>query len=155
MTRARPPSSPLAENLNQHVITAQSLIEILARERAALMSQDVEALSAVNADKSAAATDLQRQGAALVALAGGAEGKALEAFICRQPDGLELLARWQLLLQLAGQCQNANMQNGILLQDRQQRVRASLQLIRQSPRPLYGPAGAIDADTGKRALARA
>lgn len=154
MTSARPQTSPLGDNLNQHVINAQALIDILSRERAALMSQDVEALTELNQSKSAAATQLHQLGVSLKKLCAGAEGKAVETFICRQTDGLELLARWQLLLQLAARCQQANLENGVLLLDRQQRVRASLQLIRQSPRPLYGPAGAMSQDNGKRALAR-
>lgn len=154
MTSARPQTSLLGDNLNQHVINAQALIDILSRERAALMSQDVEALAELSQSKSAAAELMHHLGNSLRKMCGGAEGKAVESFICRQTNGLELLARWQLLLQLAARCQQANLENGVLLQDRQQRVRASLQLIRQLPRPLYGRAGAMSQDNGKRALAR-
>jgi len=153
MTSARPQTSLLGDNLNQHVIIAQALIEILAKERAALMIQDVETLVEVNHAKSTSAEQLHQLGISLKKMCHGAEGKAVESFICRQINGLELLARWQQLLQLADRCQKANLENGVLLQERQQRVRASLQMIRQAPRPLYGRAGSMNQDTGKHALA--
>lgn len=151
---ARPQELSLNDLLNQQLNCAESLLRILTDEKTALLANDIEGLQKLCETKSAAAQTLQDLSAQLNKLCGSAIAAQIESFI-RKQNQPQALGAWQSLLKAAARCQQANLENGALLLERQVRVRSLLQLIHRDERPLYGRAGASTLATPRRALALA
>ena len=148
----RQPVPRLDDNLQQHLVCTQALIDLLVEEKTALLGQDVDSLARVCAAKAEAAASLQALSTALHKLCGCSDAAGIEARLRQQPASLTL---WQQLLQLAARCQQANLENGALLLERQVRVRSMLQLMQQGERPVYRRSGTAGTEGTRRALALA
>lgn len=131
---------PLLENLRQQLDCTRRLLQALEIEKNALLADDAGLLEQVTATKSAAADALRRLGEPLLRLR-AAQGP-LAAHFARLPEGPQLLADWQELLELAQRCQRANQDNAMLLEVRHRQVRQTLQNLRgDMPAQTYGRGG--------------
>lgn len=144
----------LADNLNQHIVCAEALLSLLAEEKAALLNNDLAGLEKICESKSAAAGDLQTLSLSLNRLCGAQDGAGVERFIRNSGDTAQL-QHWQTLTRLAARCQQSNLENGSLLQLRQNAVRSMMGMLQREERPLYGRRGHVPHSSGRRALAQA
>ncbi len=128
----------LQANLQAQHDCATLLLDVLREEHNALLGSDVERLERITQAKASAAGTLQQLGATMNRLRGGHE---LEALLARLPTGA-VGALWRGLRQLAGQCQDANQSNALLLAARESQLRQTLRALRPADAPeLYGRAG--------------
>lgn len=154
MTQHRQPQTSIHENLVQHVGCAEGLLKLMAQEKAALLATDLEGLAQLCEAKANAAQTLQALSLQLNRACGGDSADA-GAYIEKSGDA-RLQKLWQQLMKLAVGCQQANLENGALLLERQTRVRSALQLLQpRDEKPLYGRSGASPLQASRRALALA
>lgn len=144
----------IKENLAQHVSCTETLLKILAEEKAALLGSDVDSLTRLCEAKSSAALTLQSLSARLNKACGSNDARQVEAHI-RATGETESIGRWEELLRLAARCQQANLENGALLLERQTRVRSMLQVLQRGEKPLYDRGGSSPLAASRRALASA
>jgi flagellar biosynthesis/type III secretory pathway chaperone len=114
----------LSEVIEQHIACTQALTDMLQRERLALIGNDLPALERVSAEKTLTVAQLQQLSSQLEACNDPSSGMSLENRITQA--GSALRRRWQELLTLASHCQQANLANGALLDQRQSQVRWTL-----------------------------
>lgn len=144
----------LAELIDRHADETGQLVECLEQERLALMGNDIPALERICASKLACVTQLQTLGRELHRLT---RGIGVETLAATDPAALALLPAWRQLMTLASRCQDLNLANGDLLEQRQSQVR---RLIGGLTAPLdesatYGRAGTRTFNPLRRVLASA
>lgn len=148
-----PTSPPMDRIIEQQIDCAQALLGTLQRERQALLDNSLSALEQVSAEKWTAATTLQTLGATLEKFHGGVAG--IEREISRSGAAAALRDAWQALLRLADQCQQFNLSNGALLQERQTQLRRTMRALRGSaPDTTYSRAGLDPVAMTPRAFGR-
>jgi len=153
MSQIRQPQLSLNENLVQHIGCAEGLVKLLAEEKLALMANDLDGLTRLCAAKAEAALTLQALSAQLNKTCGG-DATVVASHIEKNGSSTQR-RQWQDLLKLAARCQQANLENGALLLERQVRVRSMLQLMQRDEKPLYGRGGTSPLLASRRALALA
>lgn len=128
MTTSRRPADlrSIQQLIEQQVTCAGTLLETLERERQALLDNSMTALERASSDKLAAATTLQTLNGALQKLDAGPQ--QIELMI-REAGSPTLDTSWRELLQLAARCQQTNLGNGALLDERQTQVRRQLRAL--------------------------
>lgn len=162
MTAIRPPAfnvnlqDALLRNIEDHISCMQALVQTLAQEHEALLGSDPAVLEQVSASKSHAVLSLQQLSQNLSAIPGIGGGTELERSI--QLAGKAVQQRWQHLLSLAAQCQQANLANGALLDAKQSQIKWALSHMlgtAQANTPTYGRGGIRRDDGTRRILASA
>ena len=134
----------LEDLLNREVAAAQSLVQILAAERAALTADSPQAVQETAAEKVRLLASIEEM---------EAERRAL--WNAEADAGLgEAGARWRSLLELMARCRIANDVNGYIIHIRQNQLRQLLDIVRGAAPVTYGPQGKTFART-PRALAQA
>ena len=140
--------------IEQQIGCTEALLAAMRSERGALLGGKLEELEQACADKLAAANKLQSLGAQLAQLQ--AAPRQIEALLLRAPDSASALARWRQLLGLAAACQQHNLENGALLDQRQMQLRRTRRaLLGDQAAPTYGRGGDSGYDPGRRSLASA
>lgn len=152
--------------LDQQMLAAQALNELLARERTLLTGQDAAAVEAVAAEKSTLLNrieSLETDRRQVLAIAGrGASGSEMQR-LCRAADGSvargplgQVAERWQRLMAVMEQCRDANEVNGAIVGLKQRQIRQLLNILRTGREDdlTYGRAGRAPSSAA-RGLARA
>lgn len=148
---ASPPA--LDSILGQQIACAQTLLDCLQREREALLGHSIAQLENVSAEKWTAASTLQSLAATLERFHGGIAG--VQRLITQAGSAPALKESWQELLRLAGLCQQGNLSNGALLQERQAQLRRTMTALRDSSGgETYGRAGLSLSAPAPRAFGR-
>lgn len=161
MTAYRPNPQPgntndaLRQNIEDHIACTQALVQTLAQEHEALLGNEPAALEQVSARKNQSVSELQQLAQKLSAIPGARAGAELERSIRQGGDAVQ--RRWQALMGLAAQCQQANLANGALLEAKQSQIKWALgHMLGTAPvARTYGPAGISGDIGGRRILARA
>lgn len=149
MTAHLPPPArtqdTLQQNIDEHIACAQTLLQVLAEEHAAVLDGKPETLEQVAARKGGIVSRMQQLSQTLAALSG--PGRSPEQLM----RGTGLQQRWQTLMTLAARCQKDNLANGALLEAKQSQVRWALghMLGTASAPSTYGRSG-IDHGSGLR-----
>ncbi len=134
---------------------AGALDELLQAEHRALLSSDLATLAGIVAQKRAAAESLEQASQELHRHTAGAPHRVIPAL------GDDAAESWATLGALADQLRHQNLNNGALLNERQNRLRWVAERASQGTPALYAPrnnAGlgpGIAASLGGRSLARA
>ncbi len=161
--------SRLTALLERETAGAGRLRELLAREQAALLANDVHALEQVVAEKQGCVVELEagaRERAALLRTAGlPADANGMESCIqscaaCGAGDAAgagDLAALWRSTSALLRDCREMNQRNGGVIETNRRHAARALAILRgQSGNPgLYGPAGEARADSRSQSLAKA
>ena len=136
--------------IEQHIISALELLEILKQERQALISGKPEAIEQVCASKIKLVQTFKQLSEKLTRYLGN---EPIEQLLAR--TGLQ--QRWQQLLTLAADCQKNNLANGALLDERQSYVRHAIKcLFGHEARPgVYGRWGDTTFRPERRMIASA
>lgn len=143
MTNLINPSAVTTESLSQiieqHISSADELLEILKLERQALISGKPEALEQVSTSKLQSINAFKLLGDNLNRYLGN---ESIESLLARI-GGINLQQRWQKLLATAMECQKNNLANGAIIDERQNYVRHAIKcLFGQEARPsVYGRMG--------------
>lgn len=138
--------------VEQQLVCATTLLKTLDQERQALLGNSMDALETVSADKLSAANQLQALSLSLEKI--NAAPPQIEQ-LAQASEG-PLRERWQSLLQLAAQCQAANLANGALLDERQNQLRRKQRSISSHlPATTYGRGGDAAYNAGRRSIASA
>jgi len=163
MSRPSPATAraKLVDIIGNSVFHALGLKESLEEERAALESQDMDALHAAVESKSACVEKLHTLDGERVALcheAGfGDSPDQMQALIDWCDDSDLISNRWDHLMILAAEGSALNMTNGAIIRLRQQQFETSLSVLRGAPArpPTYGRNGETSGDFGQSSLAQA
>jgi len=135
------PATPesLSQIIEQHISSANELLEILKQERQALISGKPEALEQVSSTKLQSVNAFKLLGEKLNRVLGS---EKIESMLSRL-GGSSLQQRWQELLTLAQECQKNNLANGAIIDERQNYVRHAIKsMFGQEARPaVYGRTG--------------
>jgi flagellar biosynthesis/type III secretory pathway chaperone len=133
------------EFLEQELLRTEQLLQVLEKEKSALMANDIEALLAITPEKSrlvglflTARQQLQRQRAAQGA---ASDGDSLRKWLQPSPQSGTQPPQNRLasLQQAAQEC---NLTNGLLIQRLSARNQSALAVLRGPSTPgLYGPSG--------------
>lgn len=145
----QPAATPetLRQNIDEHIACAQDLLQVLARENAAVLGGQPEELEQVAARKGGIVSRMQQLSQILSALSG--PGRAPE----RLMRSADLQHRWQTLMTLAARCQKDNLANGALLEAKQSQVRWALgHMLGASSAPSTYGRGGIDRGPGLRRI---
>ena len=127
----------LTELLDRQLGALEAVLDVLAREQAALEARDVAGLERLTAEK-------QER----LANAAGLEQQRRE--LAPSPSAMDTLAesadiaeRWTRLLDLTRACRDHNEANGRIIRRQQRRVESTLTLLRGQGEPtnVYGPDG--------------
>lgn len=147
--------------LNEMVLKALGLKEILEDERKALESQDMQCIEDAVTGKSRCTEQLQVLDKKLqkyCSACGHATGhEQMDAFIAWCDDGALVRNRWDHLMIIAAESNTLNMTNGAIIRVRQQQFETSLSVLRGvSPgADTYGRNGGDSGGFGHRSLAQA
>jgi flagellar biosynthesis/type III secretory pathway chaperone len=133
--------------LQQETECAERLNDLLADERTALATGDLDSLGQLTAEKPALLQDLERWVAAhegflqAQGLASGREGS--ERFLSKLPDSASERDMWGRLQGLATACREANEINGSIVTLGRSRVQRALDVLRGGAQAVttYGKAG--------------
>ncbi|MGI9263458.1 MAG: flagella synthesis protein FlgN [Gammaproteobacteria bacterium] len=163
MSRPSPASAraQLVDIIGNSVYHALGLKESLEEERAALESQDMDALHSAVENKSVCVKklhDLDGQRVALCQLSGFGDGPdQMQALIDWCDDSDLVSNRWDNLMILAAESSALNMTKGAIIRLRQQQFESSLSVLRGAPtRPAtYSRTGAAPGNLGQSSLAQA
>jgi flagellar biosynthesis protein FlgN len=150
----------LGAHLDAELAAALELLKTLEDERTALKGTDAQALDRAGALKVAALARFEQleQKRRLIGRAHGLKSDDRAAFehwidaLDRQTSsqapgtlirpGATLQATWRRLLELTGQCRDANQVNGLIVSHRQRQIRQLLGLLRGAGgADTYGPSG--------------
>lgn len=135
----------LSELLDAGTRAAETLAGHLQAERAALETEDLEALGRAAQAKEAVLSDLERvesRRSALLARCGlAADSAAMQALGERCDDPAVLTGKWQHYLAVADDCQRVNTTNGAILRLRQQQIASTLAVLTGGREATYGPRG--------------
>lgn len=144
----------LSQIIESHISCAHELLEILHRERKALISGKPEHLEEVSASKLKSVHDFQLLSDKLTRYL---NGESIETLFARIGGGLDLRQRWQDLMTLATECQQTNLANGALLDERHNQVRYAIKcLFGHEAKPgVYGRWGETTFRPDRRVIARA
>jgi flagellar biosynthesis/type III secretory pathway chaperone len=123
-----PPSTmeSLSQIIESHISCAHELLEVLQRERKALISGKPEHLEEVSTAKLQSVHGFQLLSDKLTRYL---SGESIESLLSRIGGGLDLRQRWQDLMALATECQQTNLANGALLDERQNQVRYAIKCL--------------------------
>ena len=143
----------LSQIIESHIHCAHDLLEVLQQERRALISGKPDQLEAVSSAKLKMVHGFQVLSDKLTRYL---NGESIESLLSRIGGGLDLRKRWADLLTLANECQQSNLANGALLDERHNQVRQSLQILfGHEARPgVYGRWGDTSFRPERRVLAR-
>lgn len=135
-----PAAEPLSQMIEQHISSASELLEILKKERQALISGKPEELEQVSASKLKSVNAFKVLSDNLSRYIGS---ENIEALLARVGGSLNLPQRWQQLMTIATECQKNNLANGAIIDERQSYVRHAIKsLFGQEARPgVYGRMG--------------
>lgn len=148
----------LAELLTTEVKLVQSFIDCLSTEQEALKVGDVEALTAVNAQKTALAEQLNRleddRNALLQQSGLTADRQGVSSWLSKHPNDRAAAQAWDQLMKLAGKARELNNLNGQLIAIRLQATNQALATLTQQTQrsTLYGPNGQTTLRTGSRII---
>ena len=144
----------LSQIIESHIRCAHELLEVLQQERHALISGKPEQLESVSSSKLKMVHGFQVLSDKLTRYL---NGETIESLLARIGGGLDLRKRWSELLALANECQQTNLANGALLDERHNQVRQSLQILfGHEARPgVYGRWGDTSFRPERRVIARA
>lgn len=144
----------LTQIIETHISCAHELLEVLHRERAALVSGKPEQLEEVSISKLKSVHSFQVLSDKLTHYL---NGERIETLFARIGGGKDLLQRWQDLMTLATECQQTNLANGALLDERQNQVRYAIKcLFGHEAKPgIYGRWGETTFRPERRVIARA
>ncbi|MES0874116.1 flagellar protein FlgN [Sinimarinibacterium sp. HSW-8] len=147
-----PAPSALCARIEALIAGTEALATLLAREREALLGNDVAALETLTRDKHAHAVEIERLSRDIEQqrVAAGLDG--LHALLAA--SGVEPQAG-RRLAELAAHCLAANRDNAALLAARQQQIRSALQLLRPGALTAYGRGGAQSLSFGSRSFGAA
>jgi len=129
----------------------ETLENLLRDEHSALLRSDLAGLAELVAQKQATASSLERASVDLAQRTGSAPGSLMARL------GHEAQARWQQLSAAADRLRRQNLDNGALLNERQNRLRWIAQRAGQDSAPGYapGPLRGLAASFSGRSLAHA
>ena len=149
------------EQILQHQLECtEHMIECLQKERAALVSRDLNTLEEAVNDKSRYAEvleELDRGREHSIRMLGyKADIKGLQQCFNDLPNGAKLSGLWDRMLTNLRACQDDNIANGGILEHSRQHVEQALGILRgQSGSPsVYSAQGNAAADLGQRELAK-
>jgi flagellar biosynthesis/type III secretory pathway chaperone len=151
----------VSDLLGTSVLHALGLKESLAAEKAALETQDIDALNEAVANKSRCVTKLQAldsERTTLCAEAGFEMGPDQMDKVMQWCDTDSIIANcWNHLMQLAAECNALNMTNGAIIRARQHQIHANLSVLRGQPpeADTYGREAGGAAPNLRRSLAEA
>lgn len=151
----------VSDLLGTSVLHALGLKESLAAEKAALETQDIDALNEAVANKSRCVTELQSldsERTTLCAEAGFEKGPDQMDKVMQWCDTDSIIANcWNHLMQLAAECNALNMTNGAIIRARQHQIHANLSVLRGQPpeADTYGREAGGAASNPRRSLAEA
>ncbi len=154
------PGPQLAKLMDQEIETARTLFETLRDETQAL-GRDPDALEQAAQRKQGLVSrmeSLHNQRCALLQSSGcPASRGGLETFISRFDHGGRLRKRWASLLEITGQCRDANLSNGAVVELSRQHLRQALAALhgQSSQTVTYGASGESQAAAFSRVLAKA
>lgn len=158
--QVRVPAAPrLDELIGAQLTAAENLAGILEQEYR-MLAGDVNALAAVSVEKVAALAHLERLHREYCAIFAGApavsDGEGTRSYL-QELGGDVLVARWQQLGRLVGQCREANRANGVAIERSRRHVEQALAVVRGRTRApgLYGANGVSQAGDSGSVLARA
>lgn len=144
----------LSQIIESHISCAHELLEILQRERKALISGKPEQLEEVSTSKLKSVHSFQVLSDKLSRYL---NGDSIEAIFARIGGGLDLRQRWQDLMTLATECQQTNLANGALLDERQNQVRYAIKCLfgHEAGPGIYGRWGDTTFRPDRRSIASA
>lgn len=147
-------SDSLSQIIESHIRCAHELLEVLQRERKALISGKPEQLEEVSVSKLKMVQAFQQLSDKLTRYL---NGESIENLLSRIGGGLDLRKRWTDLLTLANECQQANLSNGAMLDERHNLVRHAIKcLFGHEAKPgIYGRWGDTSFRPERRVIARA
>ncbi|MBL6751983.1 MAG: flagellar export chaperone FlgN [Nevskia sp.] len=115
------PPAVLERSIDEHIVAAQDLLNLLAHERAVLESANAEQIARTCRDKAAALARLS----------------LLSPMLKKHGSAIVLPAQRETLLDLLRRCHRENLANGVLLEARAVRVRRALSSL-QGQLPAQG-----------------
>ena len=144
----------LPQIIEQHISSALELLEILQQERQALISGKPEALEQVSASKLKSVQTFRILSDKLNRYLGN---ESIEHLLARIGSGMNLHQRWQELMTLATECQNHNLANGALIDERQNSVRHAIKCLfgHEAGPGVYGRCGDTSFRPERRIIASA
>lgn len=148
----------LAELLTAEVKLVESFIACLTAEQDALKAGDVDALTAINAQKTGLADQLNKledeRNAFLQQSGLTADRQGVSNWLAQNRQERNAGQAWAQLMKLAGKARELNNLNGQLIAMRLQATNQALAILTQQAQrsTLYGPDGQTTLRTGSRII---
>lgn len=142
-----PDPATLQSAFDEEADALHTFLAILRREQQALTDGDIETLTALSEEKSAAFNQLAMLGDRRTRLTAGlqlAHGAGIDAWMAKRSPQAPERAAWARLLKLAGAARALNRQNGQLIASRMQHHQQALTVLLAAggtPAATYGPDG--------------
>jgi flagellar biosynthesis/type III secretory pathway chaperone len=159
--QVRVPAAPRLDDLIGAQLTAAENLAGILEQEYRMLAGDVNALAAVSVEKVAALARLECLHREYCAIFAGApmavsDGEGTRTYL-QELGGDVLVARWQQLGRLVGQCREANRANGVAIERSRRHVDQALAVVRGRTRApgLYGANGVPQAGDSGSVLARA
>jgi flagellar biosynthesis/type III secretory pathway chaperone len=158
MTNLNPQASVTTESLSQiieqHISSANQLLEILQQEHQVLLNGKAEALEQISVTKMQSVGAFQLLSDNLNRLLGS---ESIDKLLARISGGINLQQRWQQLLTLVHECQKNNLANGAIITERQSYVRHAIKSLfgNEAQSGVYGRYGDSNFKPERRIIASA
>lgn len=148
-----------ADQLRDECTAAKALLDLLKKEQSSLVDADVDALAALNEEKSGivarmTAMALDRH-AALGAMGYEASEAGMQVWLQSPQAPKSATEAWKELLDIAARAKEANRVNGLILGQHMMRNQQALNVLQGNNQPagtIYGPNGQTTSSAASRRL---